>query len=83
MNIEQLEIEVRKLVPEDGDVLVLKSARTMTPEVREHISYAFEHLAERLQKRVEFIVLDDGLDLEVLKTSRLADLRPDEGRVAA
>ncbi|UXN70869.1 hypothetical protein N8A98_06695 [Devosia neptuniae] len=82
MNIDELEIEVRKLVPEDGDVLVLKSSRPLRREVRMHLAEMANHLGRRLQKHIDCIILDDGLDLEVLKTSRLADLRP-SGQVAA
>jgi len=76
MTIDELEIEVRKLVPEDGDVLVLKSKRPLPMDARRHLSEMAHHLGRRLEKRIECIVLDDGLELEVLKTSRLQNLRP-------
>jgi len=76
MNIEDLQLEVRKFVPEDGDVLVLKHSGRLTLEARRYLSEYLLHLRDRLQKRLEFIVLDDGLELEILKTSQLADLRP-------
>lgn len=75
MNIEQLEIEVHKLSPENGDVLVLKCRRQLSMEVCKHIASMFRDLQHRINKRIEFIILDDGMELEVLKTSRLADLR--------
>ena len=78
MNIEDLEIEVRKMVPENGDVLVLKSERPLPQEVRMGLAEMVRYVIGRTGKKVECIVLDDGLELEVLKTSRLADLRPQQ-----
>lgn len=82
MNVEQLEIEVRKLVPEDGDVLVFKTKEQLTMAERGRLWGIFEGLQTRIQKRIDLIVLENGAELEVLKTSRLADLYPDGKRAA-
>lgn len=71
--MEDIETEVRKLLPEDGDVIVLRAPRPLRMEQRVAIATAARDLVERLAKKVEFLVLDDGMSIEVLKTSVLAD----------
>lgn len=71
--MDELEIEVQKLVPEDGDVVVLKTTRPISAESAEVLHRTVERLAFRLEKKIDCLVLSDGIDIQILKTSQLPD----------
>lgn len=67
------ETEVRKLVPEDGDIIVIRTTRTIRPEQVNYIQSAMTEVLRKVGKKAVAIVLDDGITIEILKTSALAD----------
>lgn len=71
--MDELEIEVRKLVPDDGDVVVMSTPHPISDEVADRMAKYISKLGERVGKRIECIVLSDGIQMQILKTSQLPD----------
>lgn len=67
------ETEVRKLVHEDGDIIVIRTAKRLSREQADQLSYMVHRAIEKTGKKAVAILLEDGLSLELLKTSALAD----------
>lgn len=68
-----LETEVRKLVPEDGDIIVIRTEKKLSREQADRLSYMVRGAIEAAGKQAVAILLEDGLSIELLKTSALAD----------
>lgn len=70
---EQLEIEVRKLVPEDGDVIVITMPGRVPMDGIRHLEASVERLTKDIGKKLHHLVLADGAGIHLLKTSQLED----------
>ncbi len=70
---EQLEIEVRKLVPEDGDVIVITMPGRVPMDGMTRLGASLERLAGDIGKQLHYLVLADGAGIHLLKTSQLED----------
>lgn len=70
---EEIEIEVRKLVPEDGDVIVVTLPGRVPQEGMKALASNLERLTERIGKKLHCLVLADGAGIHLLRTSKLED----------
>jgi len=68
------ETEIKKLAIEDGDIIVIRSQKRISTEQARHLHNGISGILRDIGKEVKAIVLDDGLTLEVLKTSNLKDV---------
>lgn len=68
-----LEQTIQKLALEDGDVIVVRSPKPLRQDVIGVIRMQLHHLIDCSGKKAQVLVLDDGLSIEVLKLSGLAD----------
>lgn len=68
-----IEPAIHKLTPEDGDVIVLRYPCRLHAEQREMLGRNLRWLRDRIGKKVEFAILEDGATIEILKTSQLKD----------
>lgn len=67
------ETEVRKLVPEDGDIIVIRTENKLSHEQASRLSFMVHRAIEKTGKQAVAILLEDGLGIELLKTSALSD----------
>ena len=75
---DELEREVHLLKPEDGDVVVLTTPRSLPDSARRRI-YAFmqELIENRLKIKAHVMILEDGMDVKILRTSELPKIDKD------
>ena len=65
--MDDLEACVRKLDVEDGDLLVITSHRRLSTEQAKHLGQTIDQVAGAVGLKVTALVLDDGMDLKVIR----------------
>lgn len=68
---DAIDEKIRKLDLVDGDCIVITSPRTLRMEAAERIRSSLMTVIDRLGVKVQAIILDDGMDIKVLRTSDL------------
>jgi hypothetical protein len=68
-NMEEIEFiqSMQKLELMDGDILVLKHPRTLSDRTRASIKAAIEELATEAGFDIKAFVLEDGMDIGILR----------------
>lgn len=56
-----------KLELKDGDILVLKSPRTLSGEETTNLKISLKTYLEKLPIKVRMIILEDGMDVGILR----------------
>lgn len=64
---------VSKLVPNDGDVIVLTAKGYMLPDERVALSNQLSDFLELIGKDVKVLILENDMQISLLDTSRLKD----------
>lgn len=67
----QLEDKVTRLDPEDGDCIVVTSSRPLSQDQRVAIATSLRKVIDHLGVKAVPVVLDEGLDLKIVRTSEL------------
>ena len=65
--MDDLEARVRKLDVEDGDLLVITSPRRLAMEQAKRLGQTIDQVAGAVGLKVTALVLDDGMDLKVIR----------------
>ena len=65
--MDDLEARVRKLDVEDGDLLVITSPRRLSMEQAKRLGQTIDQVAGAVGLKVTALVLDDGMDLKVIR----------------
>ena len=65
--MDDLETRVRKLDVEDGDLLVITSPRRLSIEQAKRLGQTIDQVAVAVGLKVTALVLDDCMDLKVIR----------------
>lgn len=73
-----MEIEtIAKLDIVEGDVLVVKTDMCLTPDQRQILRHDVTSAVLRAGKKCSVLILENGVSVEIVKTSQLPGVSPD------
>jgi tetraacyldisaccharide-1-P 4'-kinase len=75
--MNDIEAHFDEVKVEDGDVLVITSPRALTRESADRVREAAMSVIDRLGVEADVLVLDNGLQAALLKTSQLQQIDPE------